>query len=62
MNYHQKWHIKLLKRLQDLKNEGKAFSQESRDEYLELAKYDRAIQSYEFLVVKNLATALLNSV
>ncbi len=46
MTYNQKRHIELLKRLQDLKNQGKSFYQESEDEYLELSKYEGAIQSY----------------
>lgn len=39
MAYNQKRHIELLKRLQDLKNQGKSFYQESKEEYLELSKY-----------------------
>ena len=37
MTYNQKRYIQLLKRLQDLKNQGKSFYQE--DEYLKLVKY-----------------------
>ena len=44
MIYNQKKHIELLKSLQDLKNQGKSFYQESKDKYLELSKYERAIQ------------------
>ena len=36
MTYNQKKHIELLKHLQDLKNQGKSFYRESKDEYLEL--------------------------
>jgi hypothetical protein len=43
MTYNQKRYIQLLKRLQDLKNQGKSFYQE--DEYLKLVKYEGAIQS-----------------
>ena len=46
ITYNKKRHIELLKRLQDLKNQGKSFYQESKDEYLELSKYEGAIQSY----------------
>jgi len=46
MTYNQKRYIELLKRSEDLKNLGKSFYQESKDEYLELSKYEGAIQSY----------------
>ena len=39
MTYNQKRYIELLKRSEDLKNLGKSFYQESKDEYLELSKY-----------------------
>jgi hypothetical protein len=45
MTYNQKRHIELLKRSQSFKNQGKSFSQESQDEYLELSKYEGTIQS-----------------
>ena len=43
MTYNQKRHIQLLKRFQDLKNQGKSFYRESTDEYLEFSKYEGAI-------------------
>lgn len=46
MTCNQKRYIELLKRLQDLKNQGKSFYRESKNEYLELSKYQGAIQSY----------------
>ena len=46
MTYNRNRHLKLLKRSQDFKNQGKSFYRESRDEYLELSKYEGAIQSY----------------
>ena len=46
MTYNQKRHIELFKRSEDLKNLGKSFYQESKDEYLELSEYEGAIQSY----------------
>lgn len=48
MTYNQKRHIKLLKRSQDFKNQGKSFYRESEDEYLELVKYEAAIESYVY--------------
>lgn len=46
MTYNKKRHIELLKHSENLKNLGKSFYQESKDEYLELSKYEGAIQSY----------------
>ena len=46
MTYNQKRYIELLKRSEDLKNLGKSFYQESKDEYLELSEYEVAIASY----------------
>lgn len=46
MTYNQKRYIELLKRSEDLKNLGKSFYQESKDEYLELSEYEAAIASY----------------
>ena len=43
MTYNQKRHIELLKRSENLKNQGRSLSQESRDEYLELSDYNAAI-------------------
>ena len=46
MTYNRNRHVELLKRLQDFKNQEKSLSQKSRNEYLELSKYEGAIQSY----------------
>ena len=43
MTHNQKRYIELLKRSEDLKNLGKSFYQESKDEYLELLKYQANI-------------------
>ena len=59
MTYNQKRHIELLKRLQDLKNQGKLFYQESKDEYLELSKYEGAIQSYIYWKSRTLFVLLM---
>ena len=59
MTYNQKRHIQLLKRLQDLKNQGKSFYQESKDEYLELSKYEGAIQSYIYWKSRTLFVLLM---
>lgn len=59
MTYNQKRHIELLKRLQDLKNQGKSFYQESKDEYLELSKYEGAIQSYIYWKSRTLFVLLM---
>jgi hypothetical protein len=59
MSYNQKRHIELLKRLQDLKNQGKSFYQESKDEYLELSKYEGAIQSYIYWKSRTLFVLLM---
>ena len=59
MTYNQKRHIELLKRLQDLKNQGKSFYQKSKDEYLELSKYEGAIQSYIYWKSRTLFVLLM---
>ena len=59
MTYNQKRHIQLLKRFQDLKNQGKSFYQESTDEYLELSKYEGAIQSYIYWKSRTLFVLLM---
>ena len=46
MTYIQKRHIQLLKRWQDLKNQGKSLYHENIDEYLELTKYEETLESY----------------
>lgn len=48
-----------MKRLQDLKNQGKSFYQESKDEYLELSKYEGAIQSYIYWKSRTLFVLLM---
>lgn len=59
MTYNQKRHIELLKRSEDLKNLGKSFYQESKDEYLELSKYEGAIQSYLYWKSRTLFVLLM---
>ena len=59
MTYNQKRYIELLKRSKDLKNLGKSFYQESKDEYLELSKYEGAIQSYVFWKSRTLFVLLM---
>ena len=59
MTYNQKRYIKLLKRSEDLKNLGKSFYQESKDEYLELSKYEGAIQSYLYWKSRTLFVLLM---
>lgn len=59
MTYNQKRHIQLLKHLQDLKNQGKSFYQENTDEYLELSKYEGAIQSYIYWKSRTLFVLLM---
>ena len=59
MTYNQKRYIKLLKRSEDLKNLGKSFYQESKDEYLELSKYEGAIQSYLYWKSRTLFVRLM---
>ena len=46
MIYDQKRHIELLKRSQDLKNQGKNLFQESREEDVELSEYNIAVEEY----------------
>ena len=59
MTYNQKRYIELLKRSEDLKNLGKSFYQESKDEYLELSKYEGAIQSYLYWKSRTLFVILM---
>nr|UZC30168.1 hypothetical protein [Entomoneis sp.] len=59
MTYNQKRHIELLKRSEDLNNLGKSFYQESKDEYLELSKYEGAIQSYLYWKSRTLFVLLM---
>lgn len=59
MTYNQKRYIELLKRSEDLKNLGKSFYQESKDEYLELSKYEGAIQSYLYWKSRTLFVLLM---
>ena len=59
MTYNQKRYIELLKRSEDLKNLGKSFYQESKDEYLELSKYEGAIQSYIYWKSRTLFLLLM---
>lgn len=46
MTCNQNRYRELLKRSQDLENLGKSFYKESKDEYLELLKYEGTIDSY----------------
>ena len=46
MTYNLRRHIELLKRSEDLKNQGKSFYRENIDDYLELSKYDGSFESY----------------
>ncbi len=59
MTYNQKRYIERLKRAQDLKNLGKLFYQENKDEYLELSKYEGAIQSYLYWKSRTLFILLM---
>ena len=59
MTYNQKRYIELLKRSEYLKNLGKSFYQESKDEYLELSKYEGAIQSYLYWKSRTLFVLLM---
>lgn len=59
MTYNQKRYIELLKRSEDLKNLGKSFYQESKHEYLELSKYEGAIQSYLYWKSRTLFVLLM---
>jgi hypothetical protein len=59
MTYNQKRYIELLKRSEDLNNLGKSFYQESKDEYLELLKYEAAIQSYLYWKSRTLFVLLM---
>ena len=59
MTYNQKRYIELLKRSEDLKNLGKSFYQESKDEYLELSKYETVIESYLYWKSRTLFLLLM---
>ena len=59
MTYNQKRYIELLKRSEDLKNLGKSLYQESKDEYLELTKYEGAIESYIYWKSRTLFILLM---
>ena len=59
MTYNQKRYIELFKRSEDLNNLGKSFYKESKDEYLELAKYEADIQSYIFWKSRTLFLLLM---
>ena len=48
MNYDKKRHIQLLKRLQDLKNQGKNLFIENREEDFELSEYNIAVEEHIF--------------
>jgi hypothetical protein len=48
MTYNQKRHIELLKRAQDLKNQGKTLFRENREEDFELCKYNVAVERHIF--------------
>ena len=48
MTYNQKRHIQLLKRSQDLKNQGKNLFIENREEYFELSKYNTVVAEQIF--------------
>ena len=59
MTYNQRRYIELLKRSEDLKNLGKSLYEESKDEYLELSKYEGAIQSYLYWKSRTLFVLLM---
>ena len=59
MTYNQKRYIELLKRSEDLKNLGKSFYQESKDEYLELSEYEAVIASYLYWKSRTLFVLLM---
>lgn len=59
MTYNQKRYIELLKHSEDLKNLGKSFYQESKDEYLELLEYEAAIESYLYWKSRTLFILLM---
>lgn len=48
MTYNQQRHIKLLKRSQDFKSQGKSFSKENPEESLELSSYNVAVEEKIF--------------
>jgi hypothetical protein len=48
MNYNQKRHIELLKRLQDLESQGKLLWKENPEEHLELSEYNIAVERHIF--------------
>jgi hypothetical protein len=59
MTYNQKRYIELLKRSENLKDLIKSFYEESKDEYLELSKYEGAIQSYLYWKSRTLFLLLM---
>ena len=59
MTYNQKRYIELLKRSEYLKNLGKSFYQESKDEYLELLKYEAAVELYVYWKSRTLFLLLM---
>lgn len=48
MNYNQQRHIELLKRSEDVKNQGKSFDKESPEESLELSSYNIDVEENLF--------------
>ena len=68
MTYNQKRHIQLLKRSQDLKNQGKNLFLENREEDFELSKYNIAVEEQVFwthrenfvLIMKNFLDNILD--
>jgi len=68
MTYNQKRHIQLLKRSQDLKNQGKNLFLENPEEDFELSKYNIAVEEQVFwthrenfvLIMKNFLDNILD--
>lgn len=56
MTYNQKKHIELLKRLRDLKNQGKSMLIENREEYFKLCEYNIAVEQHFFFKLKMKST------
>jgi hypothetical protein len=48
MNYNLTRHSKLLKRSQDLKNQGKSLYRENEEDYLELCEYRATLEEHAF--------------
>ena len=67
-NYNRNRHLKLLKRSQTLEKQGKSLYQKSTNEYLELSRYEGAIQSYIYwesrrqfaLLMKKFVTGIID--